>query len=222
MIVRLYLRASTDKQHADRAEETCKQFAIEQGAPVTVTYTENASGASLERKELMKLINESSPYDVLLIESCDRLTRLNPTDWKELSDLLRAKGVNVVATDFPLSHRFMKPPVKNDAITDAAVNGISMMMLDVLAAMAHVDYTKRQERTAQGRASRIAKDKLLAPEQQHERGYKGRQADTARNDRIKKHLTTGAYSWLEIMKMEAVSKGTIAKLAKQIKEQAAS
>jgi transposase len=33
---------------------------------------------------------------------------LKPTDWKELSDLLRSKGINVVAVDFPLSHRFIK------------------------------------------------------------------------------------------------------------------
>lgn len=211
MIVRLYLRASTDKQHADRAEQMCKQFAIDQGSPVLTTYTENASGALLERRELMRLIGEANRGDVLLVESIDRLTRLKPTDWKELSDLLRSKGINVVAVDFPLSHRFMNPVAATDEITEAAVNGICMMMLDVLAAMAHVDYTKRHERTAQGRANRLAKDKLLPPDQQHQRGFKGRQADTARNERIRKHLSTGAYSWLEIMAMEGCSRGTVAK-----------
>lgn len=211
MIVRLYLRASTNRQEATRAEDMCKQFAIEQGAPVTVTYTENASGNSLERKQLMRLIGEAQRGEVLLVESIDRLTRLKPADWKELSDLLRSKGINVVAVDFPLSHRFMKPVVATDEITDAAVNGISMMMLDVLAAMAHVDYVKRHQRTAQGRATRIAKDKQLGPDEQHMKGFKGRQEDTARNERIRRHLTTGAYSWIEIMAMEGVSRGTVAK-----------
>lgn len=211
MIVRLYLRASTDRQQADRAEQMCKQFAEEQGSPVHTTYIENASGASLARKELLRLIGEAKQGEVLLVESIDRLTRLKPADWKELSDLLRTKGINVVAVDFPLSHRFMKPVVATDAITDAAVHGICMMMLDVLAAMAHVDYTKRHERTAQGRATRIAKDKQLGPDQQHLKGFKGRQEDTERNERIRKHLATKAYSWLEIMKMEEVSRGTVAK-----------
>lgn len=129
MIVRLYLRARTDKQHADRAEQMCKQFAIDHGSPVLTTYTENASGALLERRELMRLIGEANRGDVLLVESIDRLTRLKPADWKELSDLLRSKGINVVAVDFPLSHRFMKPVVATDEITEAAVNGICMMML---------------------------------------------------------------------------------------------
>lgn len=217
MIVRLYLRASTDRQHADRAEQMCKQFAIDQGAPVLTTYIEHASGASLERKELMRLIGEAKKGEVLLVESIDRLTRLKPADWKELSDLLRSKGVNVVAMDFPLSHRFMKPVVATDEITDAAVNGICMMMLDVLAAMAHVDYTKRHERTAQGRANRLARDKNLGPDEQHLKGFKGRQEDVARNERIRKHLSTGVYSWLEIMAMEGVSRGTVAKAAAMLK-----
>jgi DNA invertase Pin-like site-specific DNA recombinase len=211
MIVRLYLRASTDRQTTTRAAEMCEQFAIGHGAPVTVTYTENASGASLERKELMRLIGEAKRGEVLLVESIDRMTRLNPADWKELSDLLRAKGINVVAVDFPLSHRFMRPMVTTDQITDAAVNGICMMMLDVLAAMAHVDYTKRHQRTAQGRATRIAKDMQLGPDEQHLKGFKGRQEDTARNERIRKHLAKGAYSWIEIMKKEEVSRSTVAK-----------
>lgn len=218
MIVRLYLRASTNSQDASRAEMMCREFAIAHGAPVTATYTENASGASLQREQLYKLIADSGKDDVLLVESIDRLTRLNPADWKELSDLLRAKKINVVAVDFPLSHRFMKPEQENDAITDAALNGISMMMLDVLAAMAHVDYTKRHERTAQGRAKRLEKDATLPKDQ---RGYQGRKENVAKNQRINKHLRTGSYSWLEIMAMENVSKGTVAKVAKQLREQQA-
>lgn len=218
MIVRLYLRASTNSQDALRAEQMCREFAVAHGAPVTASYPENASGASLQRERLYKLIADSRKDDVLLVESIDRLTRLNPADWKELSDLLRSKEVNVVAVDFPLSHRFMKPVVKTDAITDATLNGISMMMLDVLAAMAHVDYTKRHERTAQGRAKRLEKDATLPKDQ---RGYQGRKEDVAKNQRINKHLRTGSYSWLEIMAMENVSKGTVAKVAKQLREQQA-
>lgn len=217
MIVRLYLRASTDRQHATRAEEMCKQFAAKQASPVTVTYTENASGASLERKELMRLIGEAKRGEVLLVDSIDRLTSLKPTNWKGLCDLLRSKGINVVAVDFPLSHRFMKPVVATDEITEAAVNGICMLMLDILAAMAHVDYTKRHERAAQGRAKRIEKDKHLGPDEQHLKGFKSRQEHTARNERIRKHLSTGAYSWLEMMGMEQVSRGTVAKQAALLK-----
>lgn len=77
--------------------------------------------------------------------------------------------------------------------------------------MAHVDYMKRHERTAQEHATRIAKDKQLGPDKQHLKGFKGLQEDTARNERIRKHLATGAYSCLEIMVMEGVSCGVVAK-----------
>jgi DNA invertase Pin-like site-specific DNA recombinase len=116
----------------------------------------------------------------------------------------------VVAVDFPLSHQFMYPPANHEGVTAAVLNGLSMMMLDVLAAIAHSDYLKRRERSAQGIAKAHAAGK-----------YKGRQEDKERNLRIKKHLQTGAYSWNEVMAMEGVSRGTVAKVAKLMKVECA-
>jgi Resolvase, N terminal domain len=59
-------------------------FAAEHGLHIVGTYTVNESGAKLARPELFRLIADSRPGDVLLIEQVDRLSRLNDTDWRKL------------------------------------------------------------------------------------------------------------------------------------------
>ena len=80
MNARAYLRASTVEQDASRAREMVEAFAVERGLPIVGTYVENESGAKLARPELFRLIADSKPGDVLLIEQVDRLSRL--TDWR--------------------------------------------------------------------------------------------------------------------------------------------
>ena len=65
MLARLYLRASTDDQDASRARRQVESFAAERGLVVAGVYIENASGASLARPELFRLIRDSKPGDVL-------------------------------------------------------------------------------------------------------------------------------------------------------------
>ena len=45
-------------------------------------YTENASGATTNRPELHRLLSDSQPGDVLLVEAIDRLSRLPADDWQ--------------------------------------------------------------------------------------------------------------------------------------------
>jgi DNA invertase Pin-like site-specific DNA recombinase len=46
-LTRIYLRASTSSQDAERAGEQVEAFAAEHGLTIAATYTENESGASL-------------------------------------------------------------------------------------------------------------------------------------------------------------------------------
>lgn len=82
MFVRAYLRASTKEQDARRAKEELRGFAKERGLKIAAYYTENESGASLKRPELFRLLEDSHPGDVLLIEQVDRLSRLGSEDWR--------------------------------------------------------------------------------------------------------------------------------------------
>ena len=76
MLARLYLRASTKGQDAMRAKESLQAFAVDRGLMIAASYIENESGASLQRPELFRLLSDSRPGDVLLIEQVDRLSRL--------------------------------------------------------------------------------------------------------------------------------------------------
>lgn len=97
MHARAYLRASTVEQDASRAREQVETFAAERGPPIVGTYFENESGAKLARPELFRLIADSKPGDVLLIEQVDRLSRLTDADWRKLRAELDAKQIRVVA-----------------------------------------------------------------------------------------------------------------------------
>ncbi len=68
MNVRIYCRASTEGQHADRALVSLREFAQSKNWSVAGEYVENASGAKLDRVELMHLLVEAQPGDLLLIE----------------------------------------------------------------------------------------------------------------------------------------------------------
>lgn len=84
MFIRAYLRASTQEQNAERARGSLIQFAANHGQRVAAFYVENASGATLHRPELMKLIAESGEGDIVLVVKIDRLARLKQSDWDSL------------------------------------------------------------------------------------------------------------------------------------------
>lgn len=163
MHIRAYLRASTTEQDATRAKKQLLEFAKQYGHKVAATYTENASGAAKGRLELQRLLGDSEPGDVLLIEAVDRLTRLVSSDWEQLKAEIKQAGVLIVSIDLPTSYQIMEKRDDQDQFTLSMLNAINSMLLDMLAAIARKDYEQRRERQAQG----IEKAKLIGK-------YKGR------------------------------------------------
>jgi len=200
MNARAYLRASTDEQDAGRAREQVKAFAAERGLPIVGSYVENESGAKLARPELFRLLADSKPGDVLLVEQVDRLSRLTDSDWRKLRGELEVKQVRVVAIDLPTSWQLAAP---GDEFTRRMFAAINAMMLDMLAAVARKDYEDRRRRQAEGQA----KAKL-------EGKYRGRPEDIARNAGIAGMLK-GHMSWSAIQAATGCSRATIAKVAKR-------
>lgn len=199
MFLRAYLRASTEDQDASRARADLDAFAADLGGTIAAYYVENESGASLKRPELFRLLNDSKPGDVLLIEQVDRLSRLNEEDWKTLKSLIAAKRVRVVALDLPTSWQLAKD---SDDLTRRMLEALNGMMLDMLAAIARKDYEDRRRRAAQG----IAKAKA-------EGRYKGRPEDVARNAAILDLLNAGA-SWSQVVAATGASRSTLSRLTK--------
>ena len=197
MNARAYLRASTDEQDAERARQQVEAFAAERGLPIVGTYVENESGAKLARPELFRLIADSRPGDVLLVEQVDRLSRLSDADWRKLRTELEARQIRVVALDLPTSWQLAAP---GDEFTARMFAALNAMMLDMLAAVARKDYEDRRRRQAQG----IVKAKAAG-------AYRGRPEDTARNAGIAAMLRSGM-SWSAIQAAAGCSRATIAKV----------
>jgi DNA invertase Pin-like site-specific DNA recombinase len=205
MFIRAYLRASTEEQDATRAKDDLEAFAAERGLKIAAWYVENESGASLQRPELFKLLSQSHPGDILLIEQVDRLSRLNAEDWTKLKAELASRRVRVVALDLPTSWMMAD---KADEITSRMLEALNGMMLDMLAAIARKDYTDRRRRQQQG----IEKGKA-------EGRFKGRREDGERNDAIMAMMQNGA-SWNTIIAATGCSRSTLSRLGQRIKASA--
>lgn len=203
MFIRAYLRASTDEQDANRARQALAEFASERGLRVAAWYPENESGASLKRPELFRLLAESHPGDVLLVEQVDRLSRLNGEDWQHLKAEIQRKRVRVVALDLPTSWQLA---VAGDELTQRMLEALNGMMLDMLAAIARKDYEDRRRRAAQGIQKAKAEGK-----------YKGREEDVERNASILAMLKLGA-SWSEVCTATGASRSTLSRIVKKAKE----
>jgi DNA invertase Pin-like site-specific DNA recombinase len=202
MFIRAYLRASTDQQDANRARGDLERFASERGLKIAAYYVETESGASLKRPELMRLLGDCHPGDMLLTEQVDRLSRLSAEDWTTLKAEIAAMHVRVVALDLPTSWLMAK--ADGDAFTGRMFDAINAMLLDMLAAIARKDFEDRRRRQLQG----IAKAKS-------EGRFKGRQEDVERNAAIVAMLKAG-HSWNTVQAAAKCSRSTLSRLAKRV------
>lgn len=176
MFIRSYLRASTIEQDANRANGALEQFAADHGQVVASTYTENASGTEANRPELLRLLKDARKGDVLLVESIDRLSRMEDPDWRMLKTTIDSKGLRIVALDLPTSHLALRI-TQGDEFTSRMLGAINNMMIEMMAAIARKDYQQRRERQAQG----IAKAKSSG-------AYKGRPIDADLHKRVRELL----------------------------------
>ena len=141
MVTRIYVRASTKEQDAERALNTLINFATGEYG----TYIENESGTKLNRPILNRLLDESEQGDILLVESVDRLSRLTQDDFDTLKQKIKAKGLKLIIHDLPTTHVNTA-----DNMTGEILNVINSMLIDLLATMARLDNEKRKERIKQG------------------------------------------------------------------------
>lgn len=183
MNTRIYVRASTKEQDAERALDSLRAFAVGLGHSVT-EYIENHTGTKLERPQLNKLLDESKDGDILLVESVDRLSRLTQDDFSTLKQRIKDKGLRLIVQDLPTTHALINA---TDDITNAVLSVVNNMLIDLLATMARLDNEKRKERIKQGL---------------ERSGYKptGKKADTAKHKRILELAALGSMTKDEIAK----------------------
>jgi DNA invertase Pin-like site-specific DNA recombinase len=210
-MIRVYLRASTQDQNAERAKELLSRFvSSDMNDADCVYYIENVSGTKLERPELNRLLNESEANDILLVESVDRLSRLTQTDWETLKAKVNAKGLRLVVRDLDTTHKQFE-----SGITGDIMRVINSMLIDLMATMARLDNEKRIERTKQGIAlAKAAKAKELGIDADSVKFGGRKQKD--REEIIKlldKDLTVE-----QIAKAAGVGVATVYRVKKELKE----
>lgn len=195
MTVRIYVRASTKDQDAERALNDLMIFANEFGSE-HISYVENYSGTKLDRPKLNQLLDESKQGDVLLVESVDRLSRLSQDDFAVLKQRIKEKGLQLVVADLPTTH------AKQDGMTGEILKVINDMLIDLLATMAKLDNDKRRERIKQGL---------------ERSGYKptGKKANTAKHERIEQLASLGNMTKEEIAKAVGVGVATVYRVLKK-------
>ena len=200
MNTRIYLRASTKDQDAERALQILQDLNQNLNLGETIVYVENYSGTKLDRPELNKLLSEANQGDTLLVESIDRLSRLTQQDFQELKRRIQEKGLRLIVADLPTTYQMIQT---SDSITHSILELINNMLIDLLATMARLDNEKRIERIKQGLARS---------------GYKptGKKANEAKHKRIKELLAAGNMTKEEIAKAVNCGVATVYRVAKVI------
>ena len=193
--VRIYVRASTKDQNAERALSDLIKFS-KAYSKKNESYVENYSGTKLDRPQLSKLLDDANQGDILLVESVDRLSRLSQDDFAILKQRIKDKGLRLVVADLPTTHT-----ISNDSMTGEILKVVNDMLIDLLATMAKLDNDKRKERIKQGLALS---------------GYKptGKKADTAKHNRILELAGNGNMTKQEIANAVGVGVATVYRVLK--------
>lgn len=202
-----YLRASTKSPDAKRAQKRMKSFAEDNGYRIAAWYIENESGASLQRPELMRMLDEADKGDVILIEQVDRLSRLSEDDWDALKTIITAKQVAVVSLDLPTSQMALTDKSGSD-FQGAMLRASNGMMLDMLAAISRKDYEDRRRRQREGIDKAKAEGKFL-----------GRRADEDLH-RVIMTLRKNGSSLADVSRISGASLSTVNRVCKKLREEA--
>ena len=78
-VARLYLRVSTAEQDLTR-QSSIEHEARQAGYYIAGIYREKASGARADRPELLRMIADLQPGEVVIAEKIDRLRATNKTE----------------------------------------------------------------------------------------------------------------------------------------------
>lgn len=189
--VRAYLRASTDEQDPTRAKQSLQDFADKHHLPIAKFYVEQASGNRLDRPKLNELLDDCTSGDILLLESIDRLSRLNQDDWQTLKARIQGLKLRLIVLDLPITHQ---TPQNG---SEWLVRAFNEMFIELYAHFAYTDYQTRKERQKQGIAKARAKGK-----------YKGKQANLEQYKRIVTLVNSGL-SYRETATAIGCSLGTV-------------
>jgi len=168
-VARLYLRVSTDEQDLTRQVDI-EHSTRAAGYYVAGIYREKASGARADRPELLRMISDLQPGEVVVAEQIDRISRLPLAEAEKLVASIRAKGARLAV---PGLVDLSDLADEADGVAKVVLMSVQELLLKLALQMARDDYETRRERQRQGVQLAKAAGK-----------YTGRKADTAIHQRI--------------------------------------
>jgi len=147
----LYLRVSSQEQSTDNQLPALKAYAASRGYDIVATYQESETAwRAGHQRELSRLLDDirggKRKYDILLVWSLDRLSRLGPLAVLTLIDTFKTYGVKVESLQEP----FTSLPY-----------GFDSVIYSFLAWVAKFESDRRSERTRAGLARARANGKTL-------------------------------------------------------------
>jgi DNA invertase Pin-like site-specific DNA recombinase len=168
-VARIYLRVSTDEQELTR-QDAIEQSTRAAGYYVAGVYREKASGARVDRPELLRMIADLQPGEVVVAEKIDRISRLPLAEAERLVGSIRAKGAKLAVPGLVDLSDFAAGA---DGVAKIVLESVQELLLKLALQIARDDYETRRERQRQGVQLAKAAGK-----------YAGRVPDTATHQRI--------------------------------------
>lgn len=168
-VARVYLRVSTEEQDLAR-QEAIVVSARAAGYYIAAIYREKASGARPDRPELLRMVGDLQPGEVVVAEKIDRISRLPLPEAELLVGAIRAKGARLAV---PGIVDLSELVADSAGVTRIVLQAVQDMLLRVALQSARDDYETRRDRQRQGIA--IAR---------RAGRYTGRRPDTAQHRRI--------------------------------------
>lgn len=145
-VARVYIRVSTDEQDLRRQDaiiETTKAA----GYYVAAIYREKASGARPDRPELLRMIGDLQPGEVVIAERIDRVSRLPLAEAEKLVASIREKGARLAV---PGVIDLSDLAAGVDGVSRIVLESVQEMLLKLALQMARDDYEDRRDRQRQG------------------------------------------------------------------------
>jgi DNA invertase Pin-like site-specific DNA recombinase len=168
-VARIYLRVSTDGQDLTRQADI-EATARAAGFYIAGVYREKASGARADRPELLRMIADLQPGDVVVAESIDRISRLPLAEAEKLVASIRATGARL---SVPGIVDLTDLAAAAEGVAKVVLESVQDMLLKLALQMARDDYEIRRKRQQQGIVLAKAGGK-----------FGGRKPDTPTHERI--------------------------------------
>ncbi|ENA1771629.1 recombinase family protein [Yersinia ruckeri] len=168
-IARIYERVSTSEQDLTR-QAAIEKMAIDNDYYIAGVYREKASGARADRPELLRMIADLQPGDVVIAEKIDRISRLPLPEAETLIASIRRKGAKLA---IPGIVDLSELAAESDGVSRIVLESVQELLLKLALQTARDDYELRRSRQRQGVQLAKAAGK-----------YSGRKADLSTHERI--------------------------------------